>query len=418
MRILLLTQWFDPEPANKGLVFAQELIRLGHEVEVLTGFPNYPGGKLYDGYKVRLVQREIMDGVPIIRVALYPSHDSSGLRRFANYLSFSLSAAILGPLLVKPADVAYVCQHPATIILPAISLRVFRGIAFVCDVQDLWPDSLVATGMFTHPIGLSLVQSLCNITYRLAAHIVVLSPGYKKVLCKRGVPADKIDVVYNWCEKTPLGMYRHTEDWTRDLGMAGRFNVTFAGTMGKAQALRAVLDAAAIVSKHAPIVQFLFIGAGVEVEQLKEYASRRQLNNVRFVPRVPKSEIGKVLRLADVLLVHLKEAPLFEITIPSKTQGYLEVGRPILMGVRGDAADLIEAAGAGIACTPEDPESIANGVLSLFSLSPAEREAMGAAGARFYREELSIAIGARRFEEVFAKAIDRRTPSGLEDSRR
>ena len=192
MRILMLTQWFDPEPTFKGLAFAKELVRLGHEVEVLTGFPNYPGGELYEGYKIRLIQRENIDGISVLRVPLYPSHDGSALRRIANYVSFAFSAAFIGALLVKPADVMYVYHPPATVGFAASVIGMVRRIPFVYDIQDLWPDTLAATGMLNNPSILKLVDSGCRFIYRHAAKIVVLSPGFKEMLITRGVPAKKI----------------------------------------------------------------------------------------------------------------------------------------------------------------------------------------------------------------------------------
>ncbi|MEI6501208.1 MAG: glycosyltransferase, partial [Armatimonadota bacterium] len=181
MRILFLSQWFDPEPAFKGLCFARELKRRGHEVQVLTGYPNYPGGRIYDGYRVRLLQREDMDGVPVLRVPLYPSHDRSGLRRFANYASFAASAASLGPLVVKPADVAYVYHPPGTIGWPAMVLKALRQIPFVYDIQDLWPDTVTATGMLHNPLAYRLLDGWLRFVYRQAGHITVLSPGFREV---------------------------------------------------------------------------------------------------------------------------------------------------------------------------------------------------------------------------------------------
>ena len=182
MRILFLTQWFDPEPSFKGLLFAKELKRRGHQVSVLTGFPNYPGGKLYPGYSVRLWQRETMEGVDILRVPLYPSHDRSALGRVANYLSFALSAAVLGPLLTAEADVVYVYHPPATVGLAALAFRWLRGVPCVYDVQDLWPDTLLATGMVRGALIPTLVGWWCDVVYRVVNAIVVLSPGYKRRL--------------------------------------------------------------------------------------------------------------------------------------------------------------------------------------------------------------------------------------------
>jgi glycosyltransferase involved in cell wall biosynthesis len=405
MRILMLTQWFDPEPTFKGLIFARELVRRGHEVQVLTGFPNYPGGKLYDGYKIRLLQRENIDGISVLRVPLYPSHDNSALKRIANYVSFAVAATLLGPLLVRPADVVYVYHPPATVALPAMILKLLRRMPFVYDIQDLWPDTLAATGMLNNKKILKCVDLWCRLTYKIADHIVVLSPGFKIKLAERGVPAEKISVIYNWCHEGQMTVMERSASGQSEPEMVGRFNIVFAGTMGKAQALDAILDAAELLAERQPQVQFVFVGGGIDVERLKQVKADKKLENVIFLPRRPVSEIGSVLSMADLLLVHLKDDPLFEITVPSKTQTYLATGRPILMAVRGNAADLVKKAGAGKTCLPQNALSIVSAVDEMVSMAQEERDEMGRQGAKFYQHELSLADGARRFEEVFNSVV-------------
>ena len=405
MRILMLTQWFDPEPTFKGLAFAKELVRLGHEVEVLTGFPNYPGGKLYDGYKVRLLRREKLDGISVLRVPLYPSHDGSALKRIANYLSFAFSAAIIGTLTVKPADVMYVYHPPATVGFAACLIGAVRTIPVVYDIQDLWPDTLAATGMLNSGRLLALVDSGCRFIYRRAAKIVVLSPGFKTLLVTRDVPADKIEVIYNWCDEKNILQVSATQGLDKKFGLEGKFNIVFAGTMGRAQALDAVLDAASIIGDSRPEVQFVMVGGGIEVERLARKTAEMGLGNVVFLPRMPTDEIGSLLRLADVLLVHLRDDPLFRITLPSKTQAYMASGRPILMAVRGDAASMVERGEAGLACIPEDAKSIAAAVERFCSMSPQELDDMGKRGQKFYETELSLSVGVSKFVAVFQSIV-------------
>ena len=287
MRILMLTQWFNPEPFYKGVSFATELVNLGHEVEVLTGFPNYPGGKLYDGYKIKLFQREVIGGISVIRVPLYPSHDSNAIKRIANYVSFALSASLLGLLLVRRPDVVYVYHPPATVGLPALFLRFFHHAPFVYDIQDLWPDTLKATGMVNNRVVMWMVEKWCRFIYSQAAKIVVLSPGFREMLIRRSVPEHKIEVIYNWCEDNRIQSTARNEDLSRELGMAGRFNVVFAGTMGKAQALDAVLGAVRLLRDKLPKIQFVFVGGGIDVGSLKEKTIGQGLTNVRFLPRRP-----------------------------------------------------------------------------------------------------------------------------------
>jgi glycosyltransferase involved in cell wall biosynthesis len=232
-----------------------------------------------------------------------------------------------------------------------------------------------------------------------------LSPGFKEMLVARGVPGEKIEVIYNWCDEGQIPKTPKNESLANDLGFSGRFNVLFAGTMGKAQALDTVLDAASLIGRRIPEIQFIFIGGGVDVDRLKRIAQERRLNNVLFLPRRPVSEIGEVLNLANVLLVHLKDDPLFRITIPSKIQAYLAVGRPILAGVRGDAAELVRMAGAGVDFLPENPESLSEAVEKLYQMPRALLDEMGDHGRRYYREKLSLSAGVSRFEEVFQAAV-------------
>lgn len=402
MRVLMITQWFDPEPTFKGLLFAKELQRLGHDVQVLTGFPNYPGGRLYDGYRVKPFQREMIDGVDVLRVPLYPSHDNSAVKRVLNYTTFALSASVALMLLRRP-DVAYVYHPPATVGLPALVLKVLRGVPFIYDVQDLWPESLTATGMVNHSLALRTVGNLMQRIYRAASRVVVLSEGFRKTLVEKGLPERRIEVIPNWADERQIDLRHPGPLRAEELGFSGRFTVTFAGNLGRAQGLDTVLDAAEKLQDEKSL-RFLFVGGGLEAEQLRKEALRRNLGNVDFLPRRPVSEIGEILTLSDTLLVHLKDEPLFRVTVPSKTQAYLMAGRPILMGVKGDAARMVAEADAGVAFEPENAQAMADAVRRLLHMDPAELERMGERGRVFYEERLAIRIGARRFASVLDTA--------------
>lgn len=405
MRILLLSQYFDPEPHLKGLVFARELVRQGHQVEVLTGFPNYPGGRIYPGYRLRWLQREEVDGIRILRVPSYLSHDASGLHRMLSYLSFAFSAAVLGPWIVRRPDVIHAYHGNATIGLPACVIGAVRRAPFVLDIQDLWPDSITSSGMLPKRLSflVAAVEGWCAFMYRQASRISVLSSGFRRTLAARGVEAEKVTVISNWCDEVqshpkPLGA---EEAELFD----GRFTIVMAGNMGVMQGLDVVLDAAQRLQSDAPAIRFILVGGGIDRPRLEARAAELGLSNVAFLPRRPPSEIGAVLQRANVLLVHLKDDPLFAITIPSKIQAYLAVGRPILCGVRGDGADLVEASGGGLAFEPDDPGSLAKAARELASLAQETRDEMGARGRRHYSEHLSVEAGTRSFIRLFDEAI-------------
>ena len=398
-RVLLLTQWFDPEPTFKGLVFARELVRQGFEVEVVTGFPNYPGGKVYPGYKIRWIQRERIDGVEVTRLPLYANHDQSAIKRVLNYVSFAASALFYGLFMAKRADVMYAYHPPLTVGVAASLIRLVRGIPLVYDIQDMWPDTLRASGMLNNPRALSLVGSVCDWVYRRVDQVVVLSPGFKRLLVQRGVPESKIEVVYNWADESAL----MTPTGTLSTNFPGdeRFKIVFAGNMGKAQALDAVLQAAEILQGRGSRVCFVMLGGGVEVGRLKERKNELALDNVVFLPAVPMAEVGTVLSAADALFVHLRKDPLFEITIPSKTQAYMAVGRPLLMAVNGDTADLVTQCNSGLTAESENPLALADAAQRLADMPLDQLQAMGRRARQFYQERLSLAVGAGRFGEIF-----------------
>lgn len=393
-------------------MFARALRERGHEIQVLTGFPNYPGGKLYPGYKVRCLQAESVDGIEVLRVPLYPSHDRSSLRRALNYCSFGLSSAALGPWLVRQPDVAYVFHPPATIGMPALALRYLRRIPFVLDIQDLWPDTLAATGMLSNPLAHKVLGYCCKMVYRAARRIVVLSPGFKTALMARGVPASKLRVIYNWCDAAGLGSKNKVLPEEEERLLSGKFNIVFAGNLGAAQALQAVLECAALLADRHPSIQFVFVGDGIAKGQLQAQARQRGMANAIFLPRRPIEKVGAVLDRADVLLVHLKDDPLFQITVPSKTQAYLAAGRPILVAVRGDAAELVRKAEAGLTCEPENAASLAGAVERFFLMSAAAREELGRSGRRYYNQHLSLERGVANFEEIFQEICDHRDAAG------
>lgn len=404
-RVLLLTQWFDPEPTFKGLVFARELISQGFDVEVVTGFPNYPGGKVYAGYKIKLIQREWIGGVQITRLPLYPNHDQSAIKRVINYASFAASALFYGLFIAKRADVMYAYHPPLTVGVAASLIRWLRGTPLVYDIQDMWPDTLRVTGMLNNSRALWFVGRVCDWVYRRVDQLVVLSPGFKRLLMQRHVPQSKIEVIYNWADESaltsPVGSL--PANFPED----DRFKIVFAGNMGKAQSLDAVLDAALILQERGSRVCFVMLGGGVEVSRLKARTQALALTNVVFLPAVPMAEVGTMLAAADALLVHLRKDPLFEITIPSKTQAYMAVGKPLLMAVNGDAADLVKQSNSGLTAESENPVSLAEAAQCLADMPLDQLLFMGNRAQHFYQEHLGLAVGASKFGDIF-KALSNR----------
>ena len=413
MRLLFLTQFFDPEPgAIRGLPLARWLARRGHAVRVVTGFPNYPGGRLYPGYRLRWRRWEVRDGVAVLRVPLYPSHSRSAVGRIANYTSFALAASTIGLALAGPADVAYVYHPPATVGLPGLVLKALRGLPMVYHIADMWPESVVHSGMAGHGLCRAalarMISSWCAVVYRASDAITVLSPGFRRMLAERGVPGEKISVIYNWADDVFQPLARD-DRLAVELGLAGRFNVLYAGNLGAFQGLETVIRAAALLKEY-PQIQLVLAGTGQHELALRNLA-RQTAAPVLFLGARPYGEMPRINALADVLLVHLKDLPFFAHTIPSKTQVALASGRPVLMAVRGDAAELVARAGAGLLCEPENPQALAAAVLEFFRMPEEQREAMGRRGREFYLREMSLDLAGQRMEELFGQVARKKAPA-------
>jgi glycosyltransferase involved in cell wall biosynthesis len=408
MKVLVLTQWYPPEPVLLIQELAQTLQKSGHGVTVLTGFPNYPSGKIYPGYHIRLIQREILNDIPVVRVPLYPEHSLSGLWRILNYVSFALASSILGFFVTSKPDVIFVYHPPLTIGLPAFVLSRLWGVPFVYQIQDMWPETLRATGMMKNARLLRWVGRFARWIYKKAHTILVISPGFRRNLIDKGVPEPKIRVVSNWID---TGVYKAIDcdhELAEKLGLYERFNIMYAGNMGEAQGLETVLEAAALLS-DIQAVQFVLFGEGTALPRLKRFVEEKDLKNVRFMGRYPHQTMPSLYALADILLVHLKDDPLFRITIPSKTLAYLASGKPIIVAATGDVADMINSAGAGIACPPGDPQALAESVRHLYQMTAEQRWALGERGRQIATREYDRDILIPKIEQELLIASVTRT---------
>jgi len=406
MRILTLSQWYVPEPDIKVHLLGKDLVVRGHQVTAITGFPNYPQGRIYPGYHQRLWQWEQRDGVRVLRLPLYPDRSRSASRRSLNYLSFAMSASLLGPVLCGPADLMWVYHPPLTVGIPAWLIGLLRWVPFIFEIQDMWPETLPVSGMVSNERVLRCVGRLADFVYKRAAAITVMSPGFKRNLVHKGVPADKIHVIPNWADEEIYRPVPPDPLLAEEYRWAGQFNIIYAGNMGLAQALDTVVEAATLL-QDLPAVQFIMIGDGLDRLELERQVQTRRLTNVRFLPRQPAERMPHFYALADALLVHLKRDPLYEITIPSKTLAYMACGRPILCAVAGDAADVVRSAGAGVTCPPQDPSALAQAVRELYGMSKTEREALGQAGRRAFLANYTRQVLMDRYETLLTDVAER-----------
>ena len=409
MRILIHSYFYHPEPIWMPHELAVSLARRGHQVQVVTGFPSYPQGKLYDGYRQRPWKRETIDGIPVLRLPLMVDHSRSSLRRILSYGSFMASSCTMGTMGIKPADVMYVWHPPLSVGVSAWTMGLMRRIPFVYAVNDLWPEAILATGMVRSRKIIAGLKWLERFVYKRAAAIITVSPGYRDNLVGKGVPPEKVTVMTNWANEEIYQPVEPDPALARELGMVGRFNVVFGGNMGLAQNLETVVESADLLKSHEDI-QFLFAGDGVGRDALEGLVKDRKLDNVRFLGQQPANRMPHIYALSDVLLAHYKRDPLFEISIPAKIFSYMACQRPVLMASAGNAADLVEAAGAGTSCPAEDPQAMAQAVLGLYSMSAEERGAMGAAGRQAFLAEHSREVLVGRHEDLLMEVAERNYP--------
>ncbi len=404
MRILYLTQWFQPEPAFKGADFASALAAAGHHVEVATAFPNYPGGKLYPGYKIRPYTRDSLAGVTVHRLAVYPSHDGSSLGRIANYLSFFLSALIFGLLRGGRYDVVYVYHPPLTPgIAAALFSRVHR-IPMIIEIQDLWPDSVASSGMANKRV-VGLLNRLCAFVYRRAHRIIPQSQGMRNLLEQRDVPATKMSVIRNWAT------YVAEADSATALppaiadALSGRFSIVYGGNIGQAQALDYLIRAAVLAHKSCPELALHLFGDGIDRDRLAALALELNADCVTFHGSVSREAIDRIFDAADVLALHLAEDPLYDVTIPSKVQHYLACGKPIIAGVSGEAADILRASGAAYVVAPQDIDGLAAAMIGLARTPAHERATIGAKGRACYVSEFAFDAAVDRTLAIISDAV-------------
>jgi colanic acid biosynthesis glycosyl transferase WcaI len=378
---------------------APELVKRGHEVFVITGFPSYPFGKIYPAYRWRLVQFETIKGVKVLRLPVFPDHSRSVFKRSLYYLSVALTATFVIPFWPRNVDVAFVSSPPITLGLPAVVLRWLRRVPFVYDVQDLYPESLPATGLLTNPFLLGLVDRLQRFNLSRANRITVISEGFHRNISEKGCDPRRIVLLRNWLDEESECDCMESLQGGQEHDKEKMFRVVYAGNIGLPQHLVTVIEAAEKLQSD-PCIQIHLVGDGVERKLLQKMASDRQLKNVIFVDRVPPDKVAEIYRGADALLVQLRNDPVFSVTVPSKTISYLSAGKPLIAAVAGEVAQMITEAGAGLACTPEDPSALAEAIASLRRLPARERFVMGKNARKLYDMEFSREMLIGRTERV------------------
>lgn len=367
MKILFLTENFPPETnAAATRVFERALywVRDGHDVTVITSAPNFPQGRLHDGWENRWHQSVMMDGIRVVRVKTYIAANRGTARRTLDFVSFMITAFAAG-LFEKRPDVIAATSPQFFAAVGGWLLGAVRRVPFVFELGDLWPASIVAVGAMRPSLALRMFEKLELFLYRQSACIAALTHAFKENLVARGIPGDKIAVVINGVDLWRYGPRTRDKGLADQWNLGGKFVLGYVGTHGMAHGLSNILDAAELL-KERDDIRFLLAGDGAERTALMARAQNDQINNVVFLPPQPKGMMPAVWSLCDVALVHLKNQRAFAEVIPSKMFEAMGMGLPVLMALpKGEASDILESDGAGLHIPPEDPQSLANSAIEL-----------------------------------------------------
>ena len=385
VRILIVSQYFWPEGFRINDI-AKTLVEKGEHVEVLTGKPNYPEGRISEGYRAWGTQRETWEGATVFRVPLFPRSARSAWRLALNYLSFIFSGLIFGPWLLRKRqyDVVFVYGlSPILLAIPAIFLARLKRRKLVLWVQDLWPDSLSATGYIHHPRFLRWVERVVRWIYGRSDLILVQSRAFIAAVSALA-PGKTIAYYPNSVDATFGEPPDPRVILPKVPALETGFPVVFAGNVGMAQAIEVIVKAAELLKSHSGI-SFVVFGQGSRWDWMREQVAMRGLTNLHLPGRFPVETMPGLMQKAGTLLVTLADEPIFAATVPNKIQAYMAAGRPIVACLNGEGARVVEDAQAGISVPAEDAQVLADTVLRLYRMSPEQRAEMGANGRRYFR---------------------------------
>jgi len=394
VKILFVSHYFPPEanaPANRTHEHCRRWAADGHDVTVITGVPNHPRGELFPGYANRFVQEERIDGIRVIRVWMYLTPNSGFARRIANYVLFAAMAVLVSfrperPDVVVSTSPQFFCGLAGAVIAK------LRRRPFVLEIRDLWPKSIVELGQLGPGPILSTLEALERWLYRTARGVVVNSRTFIDHIAERGVDRDRIELVYNGIDPAMFKPRPADPALLEKHGLEGMYTVAYVGTLGMAHGLATLVDVAERLRDREQL-RFLLIGDGAEREQLEAEIARRGLSNIQLLGLQPRDQMPAWIASIDLLLVMLRDLPVFETVIPSKIFEFLAQERPVVLAAKGEIRRLMEEAQGALVIDPEDPEKLADAI-DYAMQNPEPMAAYAAAGRHwvesgFIRDDLA-----------------------------
>ena len=405
MRILFLSHYFPPEvnaPASRTYEHCKQWVKDGHEVTVVTCAPNHPRGKVYEGYRNKLFQRDEKDGIQVIRLWTYVTANEGFVKRTLNYVSYMVAAVFATPFLPK-ADVVISTSPQFFNGLAGYFVSRLKRIPWVLEIRDLWPESILVVGAIKNKAIIRFLEFLEMFAYRKAERIVPVTDSFKRYMVGKDIAPEKIEVIKNGVD---LDFYQATPTNNalfRELGLEGKFVASYFGTHGMAHHLETILEAAQIL-KEQPDIVFLMVGDGADKARLETMRAQMCLKNVMLLGQQPKDKMPLLWGGSNVSLVLLKKSDLFKSVIPSKIFESMAMQKPIILGVEGESREIIEAANSGRCIEPENATQLAEKIMELYSDNALCIE-LGENGRKYVAEHFDRVVLARRFESLLQSLL-------------
>ena len=410
MRILFISNNYPPEvnaPATRLSEHAKHWVKDGLDIEVLTSAPNFPEGKVYEGYENKFIHEEV-NGVKVTRVPMYVSANEGILKRTLSFVTFMISTRWYAGRLQQKPDVVVSTSPQFFAGIAGYLMARYHRVPFILEIRDLWPESIVAVGAMKRNAIIRFFESIELFLYKNADHIVALTNAFKRFIAAKGIPEEKITVLKNGADlevwNEPLDQAK-LHAMRKEYGLEGKFVASYVGTIGMAHRADVLLEAAQRCSD--PDIVFMIVGTGAQRKMLEERQAQLQLPNFRLIDKVPRSEVPYLLALTDASVVHLKASDLFKTVIPSKIFEAMATQTPIILGVEGESKEIVEEAGAGIPIPPENVDALVEAVVKLKTDSELYTE-IGRSGYKHVHEYYDRSKLARRFEDIFYKVTGKK----------
>lgn len=407
VRILYLSQYFPPEmgaPSARVFELSRSWANKGQDVTVLTGFPHHPTGKIPSNYKQHVFKHERINNINVVRTYIFPAENKGFIKRILSYFSFLLSAVFLGSWNIGKPDVIIATSPQFFVAIAGYFISCIRNIPFILEIRDLWPESIVQLGQLKIHFFINILEKIETYLYQKAKLIVVVAKSSINLITAKGISKTKVHLIRNGVDLALFDPQKKDHQLKRQYNLYDKFVVSYIGTHGLSHALDKVLDTAELL-KNENNIQFILIGEGAEKEKLISLKQDKKLTNVTFLNQIDKEKLPYFYNLSDVILVTLRDLPLFKCVIPSKVFEIMAMAKPILLTVDGEARQLIvEEAHAGIFVRPERPYELTKGILELYK-KPDICNKLGNNGRNFVKKHYNRDHLAERYLQIILQKI-------------